>query len=69
MTQCERVLDYMQRFGSITAAEAVMDLGVYRLSARISDLKDEGYKIKSVRESGKNRLGETTNYARYSLED
>lgn len=68
MTQCERVLDYMQKFGSITAAEAVMDLGVYRLSARISDLKSEGYKIADVMESGKNRYGEKTSYKRYSLE-
>lgn len=69
MTQCERVLDYMQRFGSITSAEAMMDLGVYRLAARISDLKDSGYNIKDVMESGKNRFGEKTSYKRYSLED
>lgn len=69
MTQCERVLDYMQRFGSITAAEAVMDLGVYRLSARISDLKDEGHGIRDVMETGKNRFGEKTSYKRYFLEE
>lgn len=69
MTQCERVLDYMQRFGSITSAEAVMDLGVYRLAARISDLRGEGHKISDRMESGKNRFGEKTSYKRYSLED
>jgi len=68
MTQCERVLEYMQRFGSITAAEAVMDLGVYRLSARIADLRNEGYEIKSKMESGRNRFGEKTHYSRYTLE-
>lgn len=68
MTQCERVLEYMQRFGSITAAEAVMDLGVYRLSARIADLRNEGYEIKSKMESGRNRYGEKTHYSRYTLE-
>ena len=68
MKQTEKVLDYIQRFGSITAAEAVMDLGIYRLSARISDLRDEGYNIKSEMESGKNRFGEPTHYSRYSLE-
>ena len=69
MTQCERVLDYMQRFGSITSAEAVMDLGVYRLAARISDLRKEGHRISDKMESGKNRFGEHTSYKRYSLED
>ena len=69
MTQCERVLDYMQRFGSITSAEAVMDLGVYRLAARVSDLRKEGHKISDRMESGKNRFGEKTSYKRYSLED
>ena len=68
MTQCEKVLNYINQFGSITAAEAVMDLGVYRLSARISDLRDEGYNIKSEMESGRNRFGEKTHYSRYSLE-
>lgn len=69
MTQCERVLDYMKRFGSITAAEAVMDLGVYRLSARIADLKHDGHHIKDAMESGRNRFGEKTSYKRYSLEE
>jgi len=69
MTQCERVLDYMKRFGSITSAEAMLDIGVYRLAARVSDLRKEGYKIKAVTESGKNRYGEATSYKRYSLEE
>lgn len=69
MTQCERVLDYMRRFGSITSAEAMMDLGVYRLAARVSDLRDSGHNIKAVTESGKNRFGEKTSYKRYSLEE
>ncbi len=69
MTQCEKILDYMQRFGSITSAEAMLDLGVYRLAARISDLKDEGHGIRDVMETGKNRFGEKTSYKRYFLEE
>lgn len=69
MTQCERVLDYMQRFGSITAADAVMDLGVYRLAARVSDLRKEGHNITDTMETGRNRYGEKTSYKRYSLEE
>ena len=44
-TQTQRVLDYIRQFGSITAIDAVRDLGVMRLAARISDLKKEGYDI------------------------
>ena len=68
MTQCEMIVDYINKFGSITSAEAVMDLGVGRLAARISDLKDQGYNIKSVGETGKNRFGKKTRYTRYSWE-
>ena len=49
------------------ALEAMKDLGVMRLAARISDLKDEGYEIHTEREKSRNRYGEETTYARYSL--
>jgi len=67
MTQVDRILDYMNRFGSITHAEAVADLGVMRLAARISDIEDLGYKVERSTEKGKNRYGEKTHYTRYSL--
>ena len=38
-TQTQRILDYIREFGSITAIDAVRDLGVMRLAARVSDLK------------------------------
>lgn len=66
-TQCERVVKYMQDFGSISQTEASADLGVWRLASRITDLKKQGYRINVKMESGKNRYGETTRYARYSL--
>ena len=63
--QRDRVLQYMQRFGSITTAEAFFDLGVTRLSARIFELKKDGYKIKSEGLASTNRFGEHCTYARY----
>lgn len=69
LTQCDRVLSYMRDFGSITQREASDDIAVGRLAARISDLKGKGYKIKTVDEVKKNRYGEWTKYARYSLEE
>lgn len=45
MTQCDRILRHMKDYGSIDPMEAIRDYGCMRLSARISDLKDRGYKI------------------------
>lgn len=66
-TQAERVLDYMQHFGSITPLEAMRDLGIMRLASRITDLRRAGYAI--VREMVEviNRYGQKTRVARYSL--
>jgi hypothetical protein len=66
-TQAERVLSYMEDFGSITQMEALNDLGVMRLASRISDLKKQGYPIKSETISVKNRYKEDCYIKRYSL--
>ena len=65
MTQCERILRHLQDYGSITQAEAVTEYGC--LGARIWDLKAQGVPIKSETVTGKNRYGERTCFARYSL--
>lgn len=64
----ERVLQYMEDFGSITSMDAFKDLGVTRLSASIFILREKGYNIKSVPESSKNRYGDKVHYVRYELE-
>lgn len=67
MSQNSRILDYMILHGSITALEAVNNLGVMRLASRVHDLKDRGHNIVTVMVEGVNRFGETTKYARYYL--
>ena len=67
-TQTERILDYIDEFGSITQLEALRDLGIMRLASRISDIKKQGYLIKSEIETVKNRFGESSHIKRYSLE-
>lgn len=69
MTQCERVLDHLQRFGGITAWEAMRDYGIMRLGARVFDLKAQGYDVRRTMESSKNRYGEPVSYARYYLKE
>lgn len=67
LTQSMKILKYMMDFGSITPIEALKDLGVMRLGARIYDLEKQGFEILHERESGRNRYGEKTSYARYRL--
>ena len=65
MTQKERILKYLEDFGSITQLEAIRDIGVMRLGARIWELNRAGYTIIRETEVSQNRYGQTTRYARY----
>ena len=67
VTQCQRILDYMHQFGSISTLEAFKDLGVARLASRIHDLKCMGYNIESETKSAANRFGEKTYFKVYRL--
>lgn len=65
VSQKQMVLDYITEFGSITPIDAFRDLGVTRLAAKIFELKKDGHDIEKVIETGKNRFGNRTRYARY----
>jgi len=68
MTNKDRVLKYIEDFGSISSLEAFNDLGNTRLSASIWLLRHEdGLEIESITETKKNRYGEKTHYSRYYL--
>lgn len=69
ITQCERIIDYLDEFGAITQLEAIRDLGCFRLASRISDLKKQGHNIVSEMVAVKNRWGEKTYVAKYSWAD
>ena len=62
----ELILDYMREFGSITPLEAIRDIGCYRLAARISDLRKDGYDIVTEPLAVRNRYGKTSIVAKYS---
>lgn len=68
-TQNERILDYIERFGSITQLEALRDLGIMRLASRMSDLKRIGYPVVSKRVPVANRFGEVCHIKRYTIEE
>ena len=69
MTQVNRILSHLEEYGSITAAEAMSEYGIYRLAARISDLRRIGVNIISETEKVKNKFGETCHVKRYRLGD
>lgn len=60
MSQKQEVLKYMRRYGGITTLQAFKSLGITRLSARIYDLREDGYNIVSEDKKVKTRTGEKT---------
>jgi hypothetical protein len=66
-TQAQRVLDYIDEFGSITQYEALKDLGIMRLASRVSELNKHGYNITGRMVAVKNRFGETCHVKQYRM--
>lgn len=67
MTQCERILQYMKEFGSISPMEAYRVLGVTKLATRISEMRSAGMEFDQRMEKRKNRYGDKVHYMRYWL--
>ena len=65
--QCERLLRHLKQGNSITPLESWKELGIYRLSARIWDLKHMGYDIRQELVEVKSAWGDTARVARYSM--
>ena len=65
-TQNQRVLDYIERHGSITQNEADT-IAVKRLASRVNDLRKLGHPIISERVDGINIFGEKCHWARYRM--
>lgn len=68
MTQNERLLDHLKTGKTIQPMQAWHDLGIYRLGARIHDLKKIGHKINRTNITVYNRWGEECRVASYKLE-
>lgn len=46
-TQNEQILTYLSKGKGITPIQALNKFGCFRLAARISNLREQGYKIKT----------------------
>lgn len=68
MNQREQILDYLQRFETITPMQAYSDLGITKLATRISEMRRrDGVEFNIEMIKGKNRYGRPMRYAKYSL--
>ena len=67
MTQCEKLLDYLQSHGSITGMDSI-NMGILNYKGRINDLRRLGFNITTKMETHVNASGEKKTYARYILE-
>ena len=66
-TQCERLLSYLLRNEQINPLQAWVELGIYRLGARIFDLRQDGHPITSALVDVVNQFGESARVAEYRL--
>lgn len=67
MTQCDRIIEYIKTFGSISPLEAFRDLGITKLATRISEMRKDGMEFEQEYMKSKNRFGEDVYFMRYYL--
>lgn len=67
MTQCDRIIEYIKTFGSISPLEAFRDLGITKLATRISEMRKTGMEFEQEYMKSKNRFGEDVYFMRYYL--
>ena len=67
-TQCERLKQHLELHGKVNPLEAWHKLGIYRLGARVFDLKEQGMNIVTERVNVTNQFGEKCKVAEYRYE-
>jgi len=68
MNQKDRLLQYLEKHGTITTLESVMQLGIMDPQHYIMELRNENYNITDQWINGTNRVGRKIRYKRYRLE-
>ena len=67
MNQWEKIIQYINDFGSISPMEAFSDLGITKLATRISEMRKDGIEFEQKWECSKNRYVQPVRYMRYSM--
>lgn len=66
-TQKDRLIKYLAENESINPLTAWVNLGIYRLSAVIFLLREDGFNIETDKIEVKNQFGESCRVANYKL--
>lgn len=66
-TQRAKILSYCAEHGSITIREAFEKLDINSPSKRISEMRNGGYDVQSIKEERINKNGDTVRYKRYFI--
>jgi hypothetical protein len=66
-TQAGRLLEHLTSGKSINRLSALVELGIFELSARIIDLETHGFKVNKERKTVTNRFNEKTSVTEYSM--
>lgn len=67
-TQKQRLMEYFKSGKKITSLDALSQLGIYRLSARMSELENVGIPISREQTQITNRYGQEVRIKRYWVE-
>ena len=65
MNQMTAIKNHLTRRKSITSMQAIELYGCTRLSAKIYELKKQGWVIDSIPQIGETRYGDTCTYVKY----
>lgn len=67
-SQKAMILSHLKRFGSIEPLTALREYGIYRLGARVANLRSEGYHITTETKASVSRItGRPVHFANYKL--
>ena len=67
MSQTTDIIDFVRENGSITTKQAMDEIGCYRLSARIDEMKKSGIPVERDMITVMNRHGKPCRVARYTI--
>lgn len=67
MTQKDKIIHYLNRYGHITQRDALA-LGIYRLASRVNDIRRDGIPIRTDMKTVVNVDGTKSNIAVYSYD-
>ena len=67
MSQKQRLLDFLLTYKKINPLQAWKELGIYRLSDTVLQLRKDGYSIDTAKIEVKNKFNEDCKVAEYKM--